>query len=107
MGGSPVPELVLAIARHHIAGIPPVKGYRWRLAPGRRVSAGWYFDYEAERLPTNPPRPGSGFGYAPGFLVTDEESVRVVAWHELRAIHGLLPVGGQDAEPRAAPDRRT
>ena len=92
MGGSPVPESVIAVARQHVAGLPSVKGYVWRLAQGRRVSAGWYFDYEAERLPTNPPRAGSGFGFAPGFLVAADESVRVVAWHELRDIHGLPPV---------------
>jgi hypothetical protein len=92
MGGPPVPDSVLAVARQHVAGLPPVKGFVWRLSRGRRISAGWYFDYEAERLPTNPPRPGSSFGFAPGFLVADDGSVRVVAWYELRAVHGLTPV---------------
>lgn len=85
-GHEAIPELVLAAARKHVAGLPPVAGYVWRLAPGMRVAAGWYFDYEAERLPSNPPGPGTGFGYAPGFLVADDGTVRVVRWPELRAI---------------------
>lgn len=94
MGGRPeIPESVLAVARQHVAGLPPVEGFMWRLSEGRRVSAGWYFDYETERLPSNPPRPGSGFGFAPGFLVADDGVIQVVAWHELRAVHGLPPVG--------------
>ena len=50
---------------------------------------GWYFDYAAHRLPSNPPGPGTGFGYAPGFLVADDGSVRVIGWRELRRVHDL------------------
>ena len=32
----------------------PVEGFEWRLAQGRRVATGWYFDYEAKRLPSEP-----------------------------------------------------
>jgi hypothetical protein len=91
-GKQAIPESVLVVARLHVTGLPPVRGFRWRLAEGRRVSAGWYFDYEAERLHTNPRRPGTGFGFAPGFLVSDDGSLRVVRWGELRAVHGLPPV---------------
>jgi hypothetical protein len=79
----------LVVARRHVEALRPVEGFVWRLAEGRRTAAGWYFDYQAERLPSNPPGPGSGFGYAPGFLVAENGSIRVVAWHELRAVHGL------------------
>lgn len=92
MIGTPIPEAAMAAARQHVAGLPPIEGFVWRLAQGRQVSAGWYFDYEAERLPSNPPGPGSGFGFAPGFLVAKDGSTRVVAWHELRSVHGLPPL---------------
>ncbi|HWG44854.1 MAG TPA: hypothetical protein VN688_18925, partial [Gemmataceae bacterium] len=59
-----VPENVLAKAKEHVDSLRPVEGFVWRLAEGRRVATGWYFDYETERLPSNPPGPGSGFGYA-------------------------------------------
>lgn len=83
---SAVPESVLVKAKAHVNSLRPIEGFVWRLAPGRRVAAGWYFDYEAERLPSNPPGPGSGFGYAPGFLVADDGSIQVVGWHELREV---------------------
>jgi hypothetical protein len=89
MQGQAVPEWVLAIARQHVAELPPIEGFVWRLSQGQRVAIGWYFDYEAERLPTNPPGPGSGIGGAPGFLVADDGAVRVVGWQELRAVRGL------------------
>jgi hypothetical protein len=65
MSAALVPESVLAIARRHVQTLPSVEGFVWRLGQGERVAAGWYFDYKAERLPSNPPGPGSGFGYAP------------------------------------------
>jgi hypothetical protein len=89
MRGKVVPESVLAIARRHVESLRPVEGFVWRLAEGRRVAAGWYFDYQAERLPSNPPGPGSGFGYVPGFLVTEDGAVRVVGWDELREVHRM------------------
>src|SRR5436190_14189259 len=89
MRGPAIPESVIAAARSHIESLRPVEGFIWRLAQGRRVAGGWYFDYMVERLLSNPPGPGSGFGYAPGFLVTEGGEIRVVAWHELRKIHGL------------------
>jgi hypothetical protein len=67
-----VPEKVMTAAKAHVESLRPVNGFVWRLAWGKRVAASWYFDYEAERLPSNPSGPGSGFGYAPGFLVSDE-----------------------------------
>ena len=84
------PESVLALARQHVAMLRPVEGFVWRLADGQRVPSGWYFDYEAERLPSNPPGPGSGFGFAPGFLIATDGSVRVVGWGELRSVCGPL-----------------
>jgi uncharacterized protein (TIGR02996 family) len=87
---SRVPGLVFAAARRHVAALPPVKGFVWQLSEGRRVSAGWYFDYSAKRL--WPRRgPGTGFGFAPGYLVADDGSVRSVGWGELRQVHGLPP----------------
>jgi hypothetical protein len=83
-----VPEFVLTVARRHVESLRPVEGFLWRLSEGRRVAAGWYFDYEAERLPSNPPGPGSGFGYAPGFILTEDGSIRVVGWQDLRKVHG-------------------
>jgi hypothetical protein len=87
-----VPEAVLAIAKKHVDGLRPVDGFVWCLARGRRVAAGWYFDYEVERLPTNPPSPGSGFGGAAGFLIADNGSVRVVSLPQLRDVLGLAQV---------------
>jgi hypothetical protein len=85
------PEQVLALARKHLAGIPPPRGRRWSSPTGRRVLGGWYFDYAAERLK---PRRGSdtGFGFAPGYLVLDDGTVRTVGWWELRQVHGLPPI---------------
>jgi hypothetical protein len=89
MGGPAIPDAILAAATRHVESLRPVEGFVWRLTPGRRVASGWYFDYQAERLPSNPPGPGSGFGYAPGFLVAQDGSIRVVRWHELREVRGL------------------
>ena len=87
MGGrSTIPESVLAIARQHVADRPPIEGFVWALGQGQRVPSGWYFDYLFDRLPSNPPGPGSGVGGAPGFVVSDDGSIRVVRWHELREI---------------------
>jgi len=86
MRGPVVPEWVLAIARQHVESLPPVEGFIWRLAEGQRVAWGWYFNYEFERLPSNPPGPGSGIGGAPGFLVGEDGSIRVVRWDELREV---------------------
>ncbi len=91
MHGSVVPEWVLVIARQHVEGLRPVAGWVWRLGEGQRVASGWYFDYEAERLPSNPPGPGTGFGYAPGFLVGEDGSIRVVRWGELQTVRGERP----------------
>jgi hypothetical protein len=91
MRKSGTPEWVIAIAKQHVESLRPISGFLWRLAEGQRVASGWYFDYEAERLPSNPPRPGSGFGYAPGFLVTDDGSIQVVRWGELRKGRGRKP----------------
>jgi hypothetical protein len=88
MRGRGVPEWVLRIAGEHVKGLRPVEGFVWRLAEGQRVEEGWYFDYEVERLPSNPPRPGSGFGYAPGFLVRPDGSIQVIRWGELRGVRG-------------------
>src|SRR5690349_14642622 len=85
-GGTVVPENVMAAAKAHVESLRPVEGFVWRLAQGRRLAAGWYFDYEAERLPSNSPGPGSGFGYAPGFLVAEDGSIRVVGWGDLREV---------------------
>src|SRR5262245_23272794 len=85
------PEPVLALARAHLAGVRPPADRRWAAPVGRRVPGGWYFDYVAERL--RPRRgPGTGFGFAPGFLVADDGTVRTVGWGELRQVHGLPPV---------------
>ena len=91
MGEPPVPDVVMAAARQHVAGLPTVTGFVWRLSQGRRVPTGWYFDYEAERLHDNPPGPGSGFSFPPGFVVADDGTVRVVKWHELREVRPSPP----------------
>ena len=91
MRGPLIPEHMLALARKHLEGIRPPAGWRWRAPEGTRVPAGWYFDYAAERL--RPRRgPGTGFGFAPGYLVGDDGSVRTVSWSELRQVHGLEPL---------------
>jgi hypothetical protein len=81
-------EEVLLLAHQHVKNLRPIAGWAWRLADGVRVDGGWYFDYTADRLPSNPPGAGTGFGYAPGFLVTDDGSVRTVGWAELRDVKG-------------------
>ena len=86
-----VPEEVLALARKHLEAVRPPSGWRWLPPEGRRVPTGWYFDYCAK--PLKPRRgPGTGFGFAPGYLVADDGSVRTVGWGELRRVHGLPPV---------------
>jgi hypothetical protein len=89
--GTVVPENVLAKAKEHVESLRPVEGFVWRLAKGQRVATGWYFDYEAERLQSNPPGPGSGFGYAPRFVVADDGSIRVARWSELSEVRRSLP----------------
>ena len=88
-----IPESILAIAREHVTGRPPITGFVWRLYQGQRVSTGWYFDYSVDRLPSNPPGPGSGVGGAPGFVVADDGTIKVVRWHELRTIRDSEPPG--------------
>ncbi|MDY3558540.1 hypothetical protein R5W23_005660 [Gemmata sp. JC673] len=98
MGGPPdtrtrsgVPEWVLAVARRHVAGFRPPRGRRWCEPDGVRVPGGWYFNYAAERI--RPRRhPDTGFGFAPGYVVDDDGSVRTVGWGELREVHGLPAV---------------
>jgi uncharacterized protein (TIGR02996 family) len=58
---SPIPGAVVAAAWEHVSGLPRVKGYSWQLAEGRRVPAGWYFDYSARRVRRRR-GPGTGFG---------------------------------------------
>ena len=89
MHGLKLPDPVRDLAVRHVAALRPVEGFVWRMSPGRRVAQGWYFDYLADRLPSNPPGPGSGFGFPPGFLVADDGTVRVVRMGELRAVLGL------------------
>ncbi len=91
MRGHAVPESVLAAAKSHFQTLRPLEGFVWRLGKGSHVATGWYFDYEAERLPSNPPGPGSGFGYAPGFVVAEDGSIRVVRWGDLREVRGIEP----------------
>jgi len=81
-------EEAVQLARQHIESLRPIEGWVWRLSEGVRVKGGWYFDYAADRLPSNPPGPGTGFGYAPSFLVTDSGLVRPVGWPELRQLQG-------------------
>lgn len=86
------PAEVLDLARRHLDSIRPPPGWRWAAPEGRRVPTGWCFDYTAERL--QPRRgPGNGFGFAPGYLVSDDGSVRTVGWGELRQVYGLPPLG--------------
>jgi hypothetical protein len=79
-------EDAVPLARQHVAGLSPVEGWVWRLSEGVCVEGGWYFDYAADRLPSNPPGPGTGFGYAPGFIVTDGGQILVIGWQQLRSV---------------------
>ena len=98
-----IPEPVLAAARRHLAGIRPPAGRRWYVPEGRRVEGGWFFVYAAERV--RPGRPGTGFGFAPGYVVSDDGSVRTVGERALREVLGSPEGGTEPAEPRAAADR--
>ena len=75
------------IARHHADALPPLPvRFRRRHTEGRRVQAGWYFDYGVEKVLPNQGGPGSGIGGAPGFLVGDDAQITVVGWPQLRAV---------------------
>jgi hypothetical protein len=75
------------IARRHVNGLPPLpEGFARRHTEGRRVRAGWYFDYGVEKVPPSQGGPGSGIGGAPGFLVGDDGQITVVGWPQLRAV---------------------
>lgn len=87
-----VPGSVLAVARQHIAGLPPVRGYVWQLSDGRRVPDGWYFDYSAKRVQSRFKSTAS-FGYAPGYLVSDNGTIRTVGWGQLQQVLGQQPLG--------------
>ena len=75
------------IARRQVDGLPPLpEGFAHRHTEGRRVQAGWYFDYAVEKVPPNRGGPGSGIGGAPGSLVGDDGQITVVGWPQLRAV---------------------
>jgi hypothetical protein len=86
-----VPEEVLALARNHLESLRPPRRRRWLPPQGHRVPNGWYFDYRAKPIKRRR-GPDTGFGYAPGYLVSDDGSVRTVGWGELRQVHGVPPV---------------
>ena len=54
MGGPPVPEQVLAAARRHLDGAPPVQGCRWVVSPGEltKQKGRERFDGEKRELAT-------------------------------------------------------
>lgn len=83
MGGPPVPELVLSAARRHLCEVPPPRGVRWVLTPGKRVPGGWYFVYRIERHPPSR-RPPPALGFFPGYLVADDGSVCYIDERGLR-----------------------
>jgi hypothetical protein len=75
------------IARQHVDALPSLpEGFIRRHTEGRRIRAGWYFDYGVEKVPPNQGGPGSGIGGAPGFLVGDDAQITVVGWPQLRAV---------------------
>jgi hypothetical protein len=77
-------EDALVSARKHIEALPPDEDCVWVLREGTRVASGWYFDYAFEALPG---KELPIVGGAPGFLVMDDGSVRVVAWgKDLRSL---------------------
>lgn len=86
MGGNRIPEWVIDTAHRHIAERPPLVGFTWSFEFRQRVASGWYFDYVLERLPHNPPCPGSGVGGAQGFVVQADGSVQVVSVRNAREI---------------------
>ncbi|HET6252143.1 MAG TPA: hypothetical protein VFE47_30940 [Tepidisphaeraceae bacterium] len=83
-------EAALALAHQHVAALRPIKGWTRRVSQGIRVDKGWYFDYSVDRLPSNPPGPGSGIGGAPGFLISDAGEISVVGWPQLRSVKARI-----------------
>lgn len=76
-----------SIARRHVDSLPALPaGFERRHTQGRRVPAGWYFDYGIAKVPPNPGGPGSGLGGAAGFLVRDDRRGAVVSFPMLRAV---------------------
>lgn len=73
----------LVHARQHLHSLRPPVEWVWKLKDGRRATDGWYFDYALEPLRFVRDQEAPQFGGAPGFLVKDDGSVRVVGWHEL------------------------
>ena len=71
-------------AQQHLADEPlGDPDYRWRLADGVELPAGWYFDYVFEPVRPIPEAEGVQFGGAPGFIVlSDGSGVRTVSWDE-------------------------
>jgi hypothetical protein len=85
------------IARRHVDGLPPLPlGFARRHTAGRRVRAGWYFDYGIDKVPPNLGGAGSGIGGAAGYLVGDDGQITVVSFPMLRALlkGATLPSAG-------------
>jgi hypothetical protein len=85
MGGPPVPEHILDAARRHLNTVPPVPGTRWVIRTPRRVSGGWFFVYRIERHPPSR-EPPPQFGYFPGYLVSDDGTVRNIGEQAFREL---------------------
>jgi hypothetical protein len=84
----------LVHARQHLYCTTPPVEWVWVLNPGRRVSAGWFFHYCLQPLRFIRDHEGPQFGGAPGFLVSDDGTVRNIGWQA----YGLLfPNNGPDA----------
>ena len=76
-------DLALVEARQHLFSLAPPVGWVWKLNHGQRMDDGWFFWYQLESLRFDPDDSGSRFGYAPGFAILDDASVRPIGWSQL------------------------
>lgn len=73
------------IAQNHLDELPiPSAAYRWVLTVPIRTGNGWVFEYQYECIDGTPPEEWEAIGGAPGFLVSDDETITVLTWNEMR-----------------------
>ena len=76
-------EQAFALAREHLDAQQPPVDWHWVLREGKRVTEGWFFSYELQKVSFFNNPNGARFDQAPGFLVLDDTRIRTINWSEV------------------------